>query len=142
MVRAAFTAALLLGWSASSQDVSITVRAFNQCNVRPQVLRNAEVEAAYLLGTAALHVLWVDCSKSGECDHELAPNEVAVLVRHSQPTPKHATKRDVLGKALVAPEGRSTYAMVYYDVHPRWRTPTNSIVARAICTLVLVFTPL
>ena len=26
-------------------------------------------------------------------------------------------------------------------VHPRWRTPVNSIVTQAICTILLVFTP-
>lgn len=109
---------LLCGFLAFAQSPVILVRVYSQPHVPGGTLRNAEKQAGALLEPSNIKISWEDCSKSGICDRDLAPNELFFCLR----PPLYSSRRSrnggraVLGGAEIGPAGTGISGWVNYDL--------------------------
>ncbi len=108
---------LLCASVAFAQSPKLLVRLYNKPNVPAPILLNAEREAGALLESCSIKVSWEDCSKTGVCDHDLAPNELIFCLRPPLPDARRAGHRSaILGGAEIGTKGTGVSGWINYDV--------------------------
>ena len=99
------------GWAQRDERPRITVFVNNSVGVDQAVLRDAENEAAALLGRGGIEVGWRDCSETSDCRRPPGWNEFVLHI-----VPKGTTGSDfVFGQAFLGPDGRGRYADVFFN---------------------------
>ena len=99
------------GWAQRDERPRITVFVNNSVGVDQAVLRDAENEAAALLGRGGIDVGWRDCSETSDCRRPPGWNEFVLHI-----VPKCTTGSDfVFGQAFLGPDGRGRYADVFFN---------------------------
>jgi hypothetical protein len=97
-----------------NNTAAITIFVYNDAQVRPSQLTEAEHQASLVFREAGIVVEWVSClgAESGEaCHHPPDPNQFVVRIR-----PEGRTTSDtVFGVAFLAEDGTGKYSDVFFD---------------------------
>ena len=101
------------------QAPTIKVRMEDSPSVSADILRKAEREAGVLLESGGIKVIWRDCSNAGECEPQLAADELILHLRApSRQTNQDETQQDALGSATTNSAGTGVSGWVNYALVP------------------------
>ena len=110
-----------LAGAHSAQDAkssALTVSIFNDANVPPSVLAEAESRASFVLRRAGLDVSWMDCGAPGsrpsnsDCNAIVFPQHLSLRLVSTH----GGSTQDTFGQAYQNAAGEGAYVVVYFGV--------------------------
>jgi hypothetical protein len=101
--------------NTNSTPVSLTVSIFNDADVPPSVLQQAENRARAVMSDAGVSLTWLDCGVPGQWRAELGCQAIAFPTHFSVRlvAGRKAVSDDTFGQSYLNERGEGNYANVY-----------------------------
>jgi hypothetical protein len=105
-------------WELGAAASAITVAIYDDAQLSPRVLADAEDEATRIYQRAGIPILWIGCNRSkmdaksdSRCQDPPSPIHLNLrIVPHAR-----KSSDDIFGVAFLSPEGTGAYSDVFYD---------------------------
>lgn len=99
----------------AAAQTTLTVRIYNPAQLERKTITNARDEANYILSSAGLKIVWINCMTSAICVDPPAISDVVVRLAPDSVFPKKNTPHGIpLGRAVTGQGRLSDYVEVFY----------------------------